>query len=199
MHAYLFPGLDVVGLAGHVRRTLQFAELDESTRQLRVVADAVVENLGGLEQALREAAVTHFLETRVARLDGVVAQHRQAARLCVREAELRLNEGLTDPFAGHLQVSDELLPISSVGALPDDFTALSRIAGFDEGVDRLPDQASLQLGFRKSRPHRLLVDALREVVGASHITHVLDEDLDCGRVDVELPEEKVRHGVSGQD
>src|SRR4051812_21326578 len=67
---HLLPCADGVGLAGSLHGSVVLAEADEGRGQAGVVVHVAEDDLGGLEQALVEAAVSHNLHLWCERKQG---------------------------------------------------------------------------------------------------------------------------------
>ena len=182
----LLPGLDGVGLLGGIDGLAVLLEGDVAGGELGVVANAVVESLGGLVHAFVEAAVTDVLDLGDVGRDDELLEISELIGLGEGVDEGSIDTGLLHGLADEVEVVNEGLVAAVTLGGEDDVEVVARILGTDVGGDGVVDGAVVELGLGDLAPDGGVGASLSELEGAVDGLDLVQEDADSFNGHVEL-------------
>ncbi|RUS20584.1 hypothetical protein BC937DRAFT_94892 [Endogone sp. FLAS-F59071] len=120
----------------------------------------LAKDLGGVKHLIVVASIANVLDLSDVRAREEVFEVSEPLSLGICEEQLRLDEGLASMLACHLVVSA------------------------DVRVDGLLDTQTIELCLGETRPRLGLVDPFGELVRTVNAADVLDQNIDCARIDI---------------
>ena len=114
-----------------LHRRLILAQINQRRRQPRPIRDARKQQLGRLVQLVLKALLADLEDVRDVRHREKVLHVVQPVRLRVRVRELRVDLGLAQRLARHLQEAHEVVVLVGVPCDFDDLGEVGGVFGFD--------------------------------------------------------------------
>mmetsp|Transcript_19096 Transcript_19096/g.34519 ORF Transcript_19096/g.34519 Transcript_19096/m.34519 type:complete len:495 (-) Transcript_19096:2921-4405(-) len=153
-----------------------FLEIDVTQGELRVVVDALEENLGCIVETLGETTISNGLDVGNIRPIDKHLKVSQIVNLSVGIDELGVQKILLEILSCHLEIGDELSVNLGLVGLIAHLHVFTSILGIDETDNRIGSHLLLQLRYTKLGPNRLLVDLVGEALGAVKVLHEVNKD-----------------------
>lgn len=171
------------------------AEVDESSRQSSPVRDRSEEEFRSFVETSFESFLTSGKEVSNIGHSEKLLHVVKTISLGVRDGELSIDRGFSESLASHLEVSNEVVGLSSSRSGFDNLEVVRRIFSLDVRIDGVLDTKSIELSLSESRPNDRLIDLDGVLLSAINRNDVFDEDVHGVKVELVLAEESERFFV----
>mmetsp|Transcript_4546 Transcript_4546/g.9675 ORF Transcript_4546/g.9675 Transcript_4546/m.9675 type:complete len:847 (-) Transcript_4546:1224-3764(-) len=188
----LLPRLHRVCLASSIDSLLEETKLQVTAGQLGVVGCCVEEDLGSLEEALVEAAVTTGLNVGEVRGCDKGLELSKVTGTGVSKDEFAVKEAVLEFGAGHLEEAHQIGPlVLALSSLDNLLVPIGRVVSLDVAVDSIGDEVGIELCLGKVAPYLTLIAALGKLDTAIEVLHVVEQNIDGVHVKLALLEDFV--------